>query len=77
MVRIRIPGEHMWATPLGGNHYRLENEPLHPDYSFGDMVEARKIDGVLTVERARLPEDLLKSDPEYAKKVMKVWRKSK
>ncbi|HET6251966.1 MAG TPA: DUF4265 domain-containing protein [Tepidisphaeraceae bacterium] len=41
--------ENLWALPLGGSHYRIENVPFFIyDIAFGDVVEASLTDtGVL------------------------------
>lgn len=46
-----IEGESMWAVPLGGNFYRLENQPvLTRNVSVGDIVTARTVDGRLVFD---------------------------
>src|SRR5438876_5092231 len=49
MVKIRVTGtreqdsETLWATPVGGNLYRLENSPFFAyGVSWMDTIEAKK-----------------------------------
>jgi hypothetical protein len=44
-------GETVWAKPLGGKRYQIQNEPLFEDLSWGDVVIAEPKRGMLTFKR--------------------------
>ena len=53
MVKIHVDlphhwaagGESLWASPLGGDRYRVENVPFYAyDLNFHDVVEARALE---------------------------------
>ncbi|SKA32730.1 protein of unknown function [Chitinophaga eiseniae] len=42
--------ERMWARPMG-QHYELSNTPIYvKEYSFGDVISVKNIDGELFVD---------------------------
>lgn len=57
MVKVRVrwgdDAERLWATPIAGNRYRLENVPFHAyGLSWRDIIEAHpEDDGVPTFLR--------------------------
>jgi hypothetical protein len=79
-VKIRIPldddalsGECVWASPLGGDRYRIENLPFFAsDVGLHDVVLALEVDGmpelVEVVERTTLVRFLFELPPNVMRR---------
>lgn len=49
--------ESVWAYPVGGDRYRIENNPLSPVLSYGNVVTAPADDEGFPLWQGEIPHD--------------------